>query len=751
MSSVIYVPSTVTTVNVVDDATVTVSTTTATDTQVVVSNLQGPQGAPGAGGALGYYGAFYSSATQTLTAANTAYAMTLNNTAEASGVSIVSNSRITFASAGTYNIQFSAQVDRTNSGTDTLDIWFRKNGVDLVQSDTTVTVSGGAASNALVPSWNYLLTVADNDYIQIMWSATDNHVRLLANAAGTSPTRPAVPSVIVTAQQVMYTQVGPTGPTGPSGVIAVNAPITNAGTSTSANLSVSAASTSASGVVQLSDSTSTTSSVLASTPTATKAAYDLANTANTTANAATPTTRTISTTAPLTGGGDLSANRTLSLNLGSSVTTSGSNLIVDSTVVPYLANANSFTNGQTVTVASGTTVPLTIQNNGTGNSFVVNDVASDTTPFVIDASGSVGIGAASPSSQLTVGANPPTAGAIAAVGASGGISLALSDNVNNSLYVRHVGGGAGAILGTDAGGSLRFATGGNTATEERMRIDNAGNVGIGTTAPASQLQINAAASTKGLVIKSNLTTPDSIQEWQDSTSAVKASVDSSGVLNTYSGFRGYVSGAETFSFGISANGGIELGKTNGSTSTPFIDFHSGATAVDYDVRMIASGGTGTSGGGTLTVTGGTLALPAGTTIGGNPINGTWANYTPTWTNFTVGNGSVVSRYSQIGKVVFVNIIVALGSTSSVTGIIYASLPVTGANMSNIGNYTAGIYDSTPFNIFMGTAFFNSTTQVGLKAQNSAGTYLTSAYTSSTVPMTWASGDGFQFNFNYEAA
>jgi len=52
---------------------------------------------------------------------------------------------------------------------------------------------------------------------------------------------------------------------------------------------------------------------------------------------------------------------------------------------------------------------------------------------------------------------------------------------------------------------------------------------------------------------------------------------------------------------------------------------------------------------------------------------------------------------------------------------------------------------------MGTAFFNSTTQVGLKAQNSAGTYVTSSYTNSTTPMTWASGDAFQFNFNYEAA
>ena len=61
-----------------------------------------------------------------------------------------------------------------------------------------------------------------------------------------------------------------------SGVVAVNAPLTNAGTSSSANLSVSTASTSATGVVQLSDSVSTTSSVLAATPTAVKTAYGIA-------------------------------------------------------------------------------------------------------------------------------------------------------------------------------------------------------------------------------------------------------------------------------------------------------------------------------------------------------------------------------------------------------------------------------------------------------------------------------------------
>jgi len=68
--------------------------------------------------------------------------------------------------------------------------------------------------------------------------------------------------------------------------VTVSSPITGGGTSGSVNIAIQDASTSQKGSVQLSDSTSTTSSILASTPTATKSAYDLANTANTTANAA---------------------------------------------------------------------------------------------------------------------------------------------------------------------------------------------------------------------------------------------------------------------------------------------------------------------------------------------------------------------------------------------------------------------------------------------------------------------------------
>jgi hypothetical protein len=72
-------------------------------------------------------------------------------------------------------------------------------------------------------------------------------------------------------------------------------------------------------------------------------------------------------------------------------------------------------------------------------------------------------------------------------------------------------------------------------------------------------------------------------------------------------FIGQSGGATNFETG-DANGSIELGKTNGTGTTPFIDFHAGATATDYDVRLIASGGTGVTGQGTLQMVGGRFNL-----------------------------------------------------------------------------------------------------------------------------------------------
>jgi hypothetical protein len=183
------------------------------------TGLQGATGLTGSGGASGYWGSFWSNQDQSAANTTTAYPITLNNTdPDSIGVSVVSNSQITFANDGVYNIQFSAQADRVSgSGSDSIDIWFRKNGTDIPESNGVITVAGGAAAAKTIASWNYILKLSAGDYVELVWRTSDTNLQFIHEASATSPTRPAIPSVIVTAQQVMYTQLGPQGATGPTG------------------------------------------------------------------------------------------------------------------------------------------------------------------------------------------------------------------------------------------------------------------------------------------------------------------------------------------------------------------------------------------------------------------------------------------------------------------------------------------------------------------------------------------------------
>lgn len=146
------------------------------------------------------HGSFYSNVDQTNPVANTARSMTFNNTVTANGVSVVSNSRLTIAKPGVYNIQFSAQVAKTGGGTGYVDIWLNQNGNPVDWSTGTIPV---VSSNPVIASWNYVenVTVA-NTYYEIMWSSVDINTLLDATVANTNPTRPGIPSVIVTVTPV---------------------------------------------------------------------------------------------------------------------------------------------------------------------------------------------------------------------------------------------------------------------------------------------------------------------------------------------------------------------------------------------------------------------------------------------------------------------------------------------------------------------------------------------------------------------
>jgi hypothetical protein len=115
-------------------------------------------------------------------------------------ISVVSDSRITMAKAGIYNIQFSAQLDKTDSGDDTVQIWLRKNGQNVANTNTETTLVGNNGKH--VAAWNFVVQASAGDYYEIAWHSADTAVFINYIAAASTPTRPAIPSAIVTVTQV---------------------------------------------------------------------------------------------------------------------------------------------------------------------------------------------------------------------------------------------------------------------------------------------------------------------------------------------------------------------------------------------------------------------------------------------------------------------------------------------------------------------------------------------------------------------
>ena len=145
------------------------------------------------------YAAFSSDQSQATTA-NTATLMTLNTTDFANGVSIAS-SKITVAAAGIYNLQFSAQLQNLDNAPQDVFIWLKQNGTDITGS--TGKVGMPARKSAGVPShdiegWNYFVSMAANDYIEIYWSPTIATVTIEYYAASGTPTKPSTQSVVAT-------------------------------------------------------------------------------------------------------------------------------------------------------------------------------------------------------------------------------------------------------------------------------------------------------------------------------------------------------------------------------------------------------------------------------------------------------------------------------------------------------------------------------------------------------------------------
>jgi hypothetical protein len=146
------------------------------------------------------YASYYDTTTQTnvgiLKATPVGNIMRFNGVNSYKDIDLIDNSKIKVYAKGTYNIQFSAQMDKTDSGTDELEIWIAVNGEPVEWSNSSVSLVGNNAKG--IPSWNWFLDLEVNDYVEIYWFSGDDKMRILAIQPQSSPYRPGIPSVILT-------------------------------------------------------------------------------------------------------------------------------------------------------------------------------------------------------------------------------------------------------------------------------------------------------------------------------------------------------------------------------------------------------------------------------------------------------------------------------------------------------------------------------------------------------------------------
>ena len=112
------------------------------------------------------YGIFSSSSTQTV---NSAAAATFTTTEDSTSISLRYDSRLRVEEGGDYFLQFSAQFAKTGGSSGQADVWIAKNGVDIPNTRSRVTLQGNP--NEVLVTLNYILDLDATDYIEIKTAA----------------------------------------------------------------------------------------------------------------------------------------------------------------------------------------------------------------------------------------------------------------------------------------------------------------------------------------------------------------------------------------------------------------------------------------------------------------------------------------------------------------------------------------------------------------------------------------------------
>lgn len=139
-------------------------------------------------------GTFYSTTTQVVLGANTATPITYNQSGIASGcvIDALNPSRIITDTTGVYKVSFSIQLDKSGAGVSVCNIWIAKNGIAVPASGCRVSVNG--TNGESLPFCEYILPLANNDYVEVYISSPDTTMAATYFAAA-APV-PEIPSII---------------------------------------------------------------------------------------------------------------------------------------------------------------------------------------------------------------------------------------------------------------------------------------------------------------------------------------------------------------------------------------------------------------------------------------------------------------------------------------------------------------------------------------------------------------------------
>lgn len=142
-------------------------------------------------------------------------------------------------------------------------------------------------------------------------------------------------------------------------------------------------------------------------------------------------------------------------------------------------------------------------------------------------------------------------------------------------------------------------------------------------------------------------------------------------------------------------------------------------------------------------------------LGTNGVHAAWTSFTPTFTNLTVGNGTVASYYTKIGRTVHYQGRYTHGTTSVQGANTTVNLPVPAS--SNYGSFNVNqiigtcTFLDTGVAAYQGWVRLDGASTLTFIVGGASGTYLSQSGITATIPFSWGSGDSYTWNVTYEAA